>query len=448
MNALKQYIDLYKEHGQLIDTNSAAPLNALRAEAASQLASMTLPKPDTDNYENCDLEAILAPDYGLNITKMNMDVNVKATFRCDVPRISSSIFMMLNDVFAESSTARAELPEGVEVGSLRRFAQEAPEVVADYYGTLADMSNPIVALNTLLAQDGLFIRIRKGVKLERPLQLVNILQSDNPLMAVRRLLIILEEDAEAKLLVCDHSQNSDTALCSLETVEIFAGKRSVFDYYNLEESTESTARLHSLWLRQEAESRVGIDGITLYNGTTRNEYHCDFAGEHAALELYGMGIEDAARSVSTYTRINHNHPHCESRELFKYTLNDRSRGAFTGRVYVAPGAVKTEAYQSNRNLVESNEARMQSRPELEIYNDDVKCSHGSATGQLDATQMFYMRTRGLTEATARLLLKQAFMADIIDRISLPALRDRLHILVERRFSGEMSACAGCSCETC
>ena len=187
-----------------------------------------------------------------------------------------------------------------------------------------------------------------------------------------------------------------------------------------------------------------IDGITLYNGTTRNEYYCRFEGENASLRLLGMGIEDECRKVSTYSRIDHAVPRCHSDELFKFSIDEEARGAFTGRIYVAEGAVKTEAYQSNRNLVGSDTARMESKPELEIYNDDVKCSHGSAIGQLDPLQMFYMRTRGIDEPTALLLLKQAFMADIIDGVRVEALRDRLHLLVERRFAGAASACASCA----
>ena len=156
-----------------------------------------------------------------------------------------------------------------------------------------------------------------------------------------------------------------------------------------------------------------------------------------------MGIEDESRSVSTYTRINHDAARCHSDELFKFTLDDKAQGSFTGRIYVAPGAVKTEAYQSNRNLVSTDTARMISKPELEIYNDDVKCSHGCAIGQLDAMQLFYMRTRGLDESTARLLLKQAFMADVISGVRIDSLRDRLHMLVERRYAGLESACSDC-----
>lgn len=442
--ALRQYVELYRDHRDLIDSHSAPALNALRPVAYKTLESMDLPRKGAEDYEHTDLSALLAPDYGINVARVPIDVNPAASFRCDVPHMSTSLFFLINDSYAESKGAHKGLPEGVTVTGLRDFAIRYPEIVSAYYGRLADIENPIVALNTLLCQDGMVLYVRRGVKVEKPLQLVNILHNGTPLMAVRRLLVILEEEAEARLLVCDHTQVPDVNFLALETVEIYAGERSRFDLYTLEESNEATSRLSALYLQQEAGSNVLIDGITLYNGTTRNEYHTRFNGSDAELHLYGMGIEDAGRHLETYSRIEHAVPGCRTDELFKYVVDDRATGSFTGRIYVAKGASKTEAYQANRNLVGSPEAKMYSKPQLEIYNDDVKCSHGTAIGQLDEMQLFYMRTRGLSETQARLLLKQAFMADVIDGVRLEQLRDRLRHLVERRFAGEAAGCGSCS----
>lgn len=444
MEALDQYLSLYDGNRDVIDANGADVLNRLRPAAAEMLRHTRLPRRGDENFENIDLEKMLAPDFGINLQKVNLDVNPDMTFRCEVPVLSQSVLMNINDTFVARADALDSLPDGVEAGSLRDFARFDPQTVASFYGKSADLANPVVALNTLFAQDGLYIRIRKGVRLERPLQLVNILSSPMPLMAVRRVLVIVEDDAEAKLLVCDHSQRDDIDMLSLQTIEIFVGRNSRFDYYDIEESTESTSRLSALYVSQEADSQVNIDGITLFNGVTRNEYYCRFLGENAGLRLYGMGIEDKGRVLSTYSRIDHNVPRCKSDELFKYSVDDNASGAFTGRIYVAEGACNTEAYQASRNLVGSETAVMFSKPQLEIYNDDVKCSHGCAIGQLDPMQVFYMRTRGLTEQTARLLLRQAFMADVIAGIDVEGLRDRLHILTERRFAGLESACASCS----
>lgn len=446
MSALNQYLDLFHEHRGLIDSHSVAALNARREEALAVLRNAVLPAKGSEDYELTDLNEMLRPDFGINVARVPLDVDPARTFRCDVPNMSTALFLLVNDMPAASDKAIAALPEGVEAGSLRAMAARHPELVERFYGRIADISNPIVALDTLLAQDGFMLYVGKGVKAEKTIQLVNILQHSMPLMAVRRLLVVMEPESEARLLICDHTQNPDNDFMALQTVEVWAGANSRLDIYDLEESTLRTRRLSALYLHQEEGSNVLVDGMTLYNGTTRNEYHCRFAGPLASLRLLGMGIEDGSRQLESYSRISHDVAECHTDELFKYVVDDEARGAFTGRIYVAPGASGTTAYQSNRNLVGSDRARMFSKPQLEIYNDDVKCSHGTAIGQLDAMQVFYMRTRGLSEQTARLLLKQAFMADVIDGIRADNLRDRLRHLVERRFSGEPGGCLACSAD--
>ena len=443
MSSLNQYIDLYRETRDLISRNSAEPMNGLREEALRSLEAVGLPPKGSEDYEHTDLEAMLAPDFGLNLNRVDIAANPALAFRCGVPSLSSALYLCVNDSFAATESAAGALPEGMTVCSLREAAVRMPEVLKKYYGSVADMANPVVSLNSLFAQDGIFIHVARGVRAETPVQIVNILNNGMPLMAVRRMLVVLEEDSEARILLCDHTQNPDLKFLSLQTIEIVAGRHSRLDVYDLEESTPLTSRLSSLWLRQEEGSNVLLDGITLFNGTTRNEYHCVLAEPHSELRLLGMGIEDGARKIETYSHIAHESGHCHADELMKFTVDDDSTASFTGRIYVAPGSVKTEAYQSNRNIVSGDRATVFSKPQLEIYNDDVKCSHGTATGQLDPMQLFYMRTRGLDEATARLLLKQAFMADVIEGVRLPALKDRLHILVERRFAGERSSCSHC-----
>lgn len=442
-DSLQQYLSLYKEHGDLLRRHAPEAMNRLREEALRSLELQGLPKKGSENYEITDLPAMLAPDYGLNLARIPLDVNIKDSLKCGIPHLTSNLFFMLNDQWGESKEARKTLPEGVEIGPLSDYLQKDADA-ADRYGKIADMANPIVALNTLLCQQGLFLKIKKGTKLKRPLQLIEILDNAMPLMAVRRLLIIAEEESEGQLLVCDHTASRDVDICGLSVIEIYVAKNARFDLYGMEESGSHTRRLSAMYLNQEEGSEVLIEGITLNNGQTRNEYHCDFKGEHCSLKLMGLGITDEDKSLDNFSRINHNHPNCRTEELFKYILDDDSKAAFTGRIYVAPGAFKTEAYQSNRNILGSEKARMYSKPQLEIYNDDVKCSHGSATGRIDAMQLFYLRSRGLDLDEAKLLLKQAFMADIVEAIKLPLLLDRVRRLIARRISGEDATCADCA----
>lgn len=446
MNALNQYLRLYEENRGLIDSNSAQALNSLRPSVYEFLSKSVLPGTDSENYAFTDLEAILTPDYGLNLARVSGNVNPRDSFRCDVPDLSTSLFFLINDSFLPSVDASDSLPAGVIAGSLRDVAESNPELISRYYGSIADPKNPLVALNTMLAQDGFVLYIPSGVTIEKPIQLVSIFQSRVPLMALRRVLIIADKGSEATILACDHTQNPANDYLNLQTVEIILDEDARIDYTELEESTERTVRLSSLYLRQEGGSRANINGITLFNGTTRNEYHCVLSSPRSELNLSGLAIEDCARRLDTYSLISHEAPNCRSNEMFKYVADDKSLAAFSGRILVQEGASGTEAYQSNRNLLGDEGARIYSKPQLEIYNDDVKCSHGCATGKLDEMQLFYLRARGVDEADARRMLKQAFMADVIEGIRVEAIRERLRKLVEQRFNGRISACAACAAQ--
>ena len=443
MKAEQQYIDLFAQCEDLVCRESSGVMNAPRAAALADFERLGFPSSRAEDYRYTDVSRSFAPDYGMNLKRVKIPVNPQDVFHCDVPNLSTSLYFVVNDSFYHQALPKAHLPEGVYVGSLKDFSNERPEVVSRYYGKLATSSkNGIVALNTMFAQDGFVVYVPQGVAVERPIQLVNIFRSDVDLMANRRVLVIMEPRSEAKLLVCDHSIDTVRFLAN-QVIEVFVGEGASFDYYDLEESSDTTTRFSSLFVKQEAESNVVINGITLTNGLTRNDYQVELLGERAETTLCGMSILDKEQHVDTYTHITHAVPRCKSNELFKNVLNDQAVGAFSGRILVKEGADKTEAYQSNRNLCATREARMYSKPQLEIYADDVKCSHGMTTGQLDEEAIFYMRSRGISLDEARMLLSVAFTSEVIDHVRVEALRDRLHRLVEKRFRGELAKCAGC-----
>lgn len=438
-NALKQYIDFHDENRDAITAHSAPQLNALRQEARKALEGAVLPRKGSDDYEATDLNVVLAPDYGVNINHVDLSRESTTKFRCEVPNLSTCLYYVFNDTFKPSSTA-GKSGDNASVESFQ--ATRHPEVLAKYYGTAASLLNPCTALNTMLAQDGVLIYVPKVSHTTRPIQLINVFDANARLMAVRRVLIVLEDDAQAKVLVCDHTKG-DQQYLSLETVEVIVGRNAQLDYYHMEESDTHTTRLSQLWVRQQEGSNVLIDGITLTNGYTRNDYHIDVDGEHCDTHLLGMAIASGEQHVDNHTLINHNAPRCQSNEMFKYVLNDNSIGAFAGKILVKPDCPKIDAYQGNRNIVASPEARMYTKPQLEIYTDDVKCSHGATVGQLDQDALFYMQTRGISLPVAQKLLMQAFMSDVIDGVRLDTLRDRLRHLVEMRLSGDALICETC-----
>lgn len=443
MRAEQSYIDLFTQYEDLICKHSSPVLNHLRKEAFEAFERLGFPSLKGEDYKYTDVARSFAPDYGLNLSRKPVSVNPEDVFCCDVPNLSTSLYFIVNDSFYERNQPKVVFPSGVFAGSLKSFAEQHPELVSRYYGKAASFSKDgMIALNTMLVQDGFVLYVPEGVKVERPIQLINIFRSDRDLMANRRMLVIMEPHSEARLLVCDHSID-DVKFLSTQVVEIFAAEGAYFDFYDLEESSVSTTRFSSLHVEQGASSNVLVDGITLNNGLSRNNYYIDLNGEGAQTYLCGMSILDREQQVDTYTYINHAVPHCTSNELFKNVLNDRSVGAFSGRIYVAKDAQKTQAYQNNRNLCMTREARMFSKPQLEIYADDVKCSHGMTTGQIDENALFYMQSRGISKEEARLMLSVAFTSDVIDHVRLDALKSRLHELVEKRFRGELARCSTC-----
>lgn len=443
MKAEQQYIDLFARYGELIAGHSAEVINAPRERARADLERLGFPPLTSEDYKHTDVAKAFTPDYGLNLNRIPIPVNPYDVFRCDVPNLSSSLYFVVNDSFYDRELPKAHLPEGVYAGGLKAFSDQYPDLAARYYAQAADSSHDgIIALNTMLAQDGFVVYVPEGVVVERPIQLVNIFRSSVDTMANRRILVIMEPRSSAKLLVCDHSIDPVRFLAT-QVVEIFAGEGAYFDYYDLEESSEETTRFSSVYVRQEASSNVLVNGITLTNGLTRNNYYIELNGEYADATLCGMAILDKRQKVDTYSHITHAVPHCTSNELVKNVLNEQAVGAFSGRILVKEGAQKTVAYQTNRNLCATREARMYSKPQLEIYADDVKCSHGMTTGQLDENALFYMQSRGIPRDEARMLLSVAFTADVIDHVRLDALKERLHKLVEKRFRGELAKCAGC-----
>lgn len=442
MSSEKQYISLFDEYVSTINNHSSEIMNACRDEAMNRFKQLGFPKNTDEDYKHTDIPEAFAPDFGMNLNQIEVPINPYEIFRCDVPNLSTSLYFLINDTFC-NQRQKSLLPKGVLAGSLRTLSQSNAELAAKFYNKLANKSEDgTVCFNTAFAQDGFFLYIPRNVIVEKPIQLVNVLRSEADFLANRRLLIVVEDGAQAKLLVCDHTMN-DANFLSTQVCEIFVGDNAAFDYYEIEETTLKTKRISSTFVSQQANSNVLINGITLHNGTTRNNYNLRFEGENAEANLCGMAIGDRNESIDNFTHIDHAVPHCSSRELFKYVLNDTSTGSFSGRILVREGADKTEAYQSNKNLCATSEAQMYSKPQLEIYADDVKCSHGTTIGQLDEQALFYMRSRGIPEEEARMLLMFAFTSDVIDTVRLEALKDRLRLLVEKRFRGELAKCSGC-----
>lgn len=443
MASEKQYIELYNQASRMIKEHAAAPMNGVRDMAFDDFKRLGFPSRKVERYKYTDMDKLFAPDYGLNLNRLEIPVEPYEAFRCDVPNLSTSLYFVVNDSFYKKMLPQAGLPEGVIVDSLYNVASQHPGLIESYYARLASTADDgVTALNTMLAQDGLFVYVPKNVKIERAIQVVNILRSDVDLMVNRRVLIVLEQGAEAKFLFCDHAAD-DRHFLATQVIEAYVGENAGLELNCLEETHLKSVRVSNVYIEQQANSRVNHNVITLHNGTTRNRLDLVLKGEGASCRCNGCVIADKDQHVDNNTLIDHQAGHCDSNELYKYVLNDNAVGAFAGKVLVRHNAQKTTSQETNQNLCSTKTARMYTQPMLEIYADDVKCAHGSTVGQLNDAALFYMQQRGVSREEAKLLLQFAFVNEVIDKMELAPLRDRLHHLVEKRFRGELNKCEGC-----
>ncbi len=443
MSSEKQYIDLYNQCKGMINKHAPQVLNDLRDKAFDDFCRLGFPSKKVERYKYTDMQKIFEPDYGLNLNRLEIPVNPYDVFKCDVPNLSTSLYFVVNDCFYDKMLPKCSLAEGVIVGSLSKVATEHPELVAKYYGKIANTGDDAVtALNTMLSQDGLMVYVPKNVKVEKAIQVINILRSDVDLMVNRRVLIVMEQGSEAKFLFCDHAAD-DRNFLATQVIEAFVGENAKLDLYCLEETHYKNTRVSNVYIEQQANSVVNHNVITLHNGVTRNRLDLVFKGEGAECFANGCVIGDKSQHIDNNTLIDHQVGHCTSHQLYKYVLGDEAVGAFAGRILVRKDAQKTSSNEINQNLCTTKKARMFTQPMLEIYADDVKCSHGSTVGQLNDAAMFYMRQRGISEKEAKLLLEFAFVNEVVDQIQLEPLKERLRYLVEKRFRGELNKCEGC-----
>lgn len=443
MSSEKQYIDLYNQCKGMINKHAPQVLNDLRDKAFDDFCRLGFPSKKVERYKYTDIQKIFEPNYGLNLNRLEIPVNPYDVFKCDVPNLSTSLYFVVNDSFYDKVLPKCSLAEGVIVGSLSKVATEHPELVAKYYGKIANTGDDAVtALNTMLSQDGLMVYVPKNVKVEKAIQVINILRSDVDLMVNRRVLIVMEQGSEAKFLFCDHAAD-DRNFLATQVIEAFVGENAKLDLYCLEETHYKNTRVSNVYIEQQANSVVNHNVITLHNGVTRNRLDLVFKGEGAECFANGCVIGDKSQHIDNNTLIDHQVGHCTSHQLYKYVLGDEAVGAFAGRILVRKDAQKTSSNEINQNLCTTKKARMFTQPMLEIYADDVKCSHGSTVGQLNDAAMFYMRQRGISEKEAKLLLEFAFVNEVVDQIQLEPLKERLRYLVEKRFRGELNKCEGC-----
>ncbi len=425
-------------------TELATPLvNRIRQHALSRFEKNGFPSKQLENWRFTDLTPLLNTEFFFDFSNKSRSMDVEKIFTCDVYDLDTFSITLLNGWFVYKSAPLTKLDNGTIIGSLAKAMEVYPELVDQYFGKAAKTDvYELAALNTAFVQDGLFIYVPDGVTLEKPVQLINIVNADHPVFLQPRHLIIVGKGSKITLVHCDHSLTHNVSFTNILT-EIFAEDNAVVDHYKIQNKGRNSALITNTFIRQKKSSSVYSNMITLNGGFTKNILDVSLPEPNCRSEHFGLYLVDSNQHVDNQVYIDHIAPDNYSNQLFKGILDDEARAVFSGKVMVRRHAQHTVAHQNNKNILLTDDAKANPQPHLEIYADDVKCSHGATVGQLDPEAMFYLRSRGLCERTARQLMMIAFAGEVVQKISIQALQERIQHLVEKRLKGELSICDQC-----
>lgn len=445
---IDEMLNLYIENLELIAGSSAEVLNTHRSRALENFKLLGFPNAKNEKYKYLKVEPMFRNSYEKYFTPRRLDFKVDDIFRCDIPSLDTYLALTVNGFYLPNPSPLVELDGGVIVGSLAEAARRYPNVVGKHYNSLATSNEDgLVALNTAFSQDGLFVYIPKGVSLSKPIQAINLLLSEENQLVQFRNLIVAEEGSSASIVVCDHTLSPSEFLSNVVT-EVITGANAQLDIVAMQNQHNNSRLFSHLYGSQERDSVLSTNTISLHGGVIRNNVHITLKGEGAENHTLGIALADLNQHIDFYSFIHHAMPNCTSNELYKAILDNQSTGAFNGRILVDRDAQNTQAYQSNNNLLLTDQARMNTKPQLEIYANEVKCSHGATIGQLDMEAKFYMQSRGISEREARLLLMFGFAHDVVGNIKIEPLRERIDELVSKRLRGELTRCHSCPMHCC
>lgn len=437
-------IQHFAEHAAEWEKNDLPEVTLQRKEAIDYFKKQGFPNLKMEKWRGTDLDPVYQEELKVFDEETPFEKKIEEIFECEVHGFHATVISVLNGRFYSREEDKLKVSQkGVIVGSLAHAQKAYPELFKKYYGKLPNHhEDGFKAVNTALAKDGAFVYIPDGVEVNGDtLQLINILNKPNLVVNTRNL-IILGKHAKLSFLHCDDSVNQLAGLINTVT-EIYLDENAKLDLYKLQNLNDNTALVNQVFIDQSKSSHVNVRVLTLNGGMIRNEVSDALNGEEADSYICGLYLMDKKQHIDNHISILHNAPRCNSNQLFKGILDDHSTGVFNGFVYVAPDSQKTNAFQRNSNILLSDDARVDSLPHLEIYADDVKCSHGASDGQLDEEALFYLMQRGISYEQARMLLMYAFADEVIRQISIEPLQVTIEDMVKRRLRGELSICDRC-----
>lgn len=417
-------------HGQALNGTNAS-IAKHRTAAIERFKELGVPTRKQEAWKYTDIASVLSRPYTLPLGAGEAAVSAADLDPYFIDDLDAHVLVLVNGRPDLSLSQLDNLPDAVTVGALKD-AGEHPAFEAHYGAYANTEKEALTALNTAFVQDGAFIHVPEGVTVEQPILLLHVNAAQEDLFMQPRHLFVIEEDAKAHVIGRQVSL-TDARTFTNTVMEMYVGERGFLDHYLIQEEGEGASQVLSRFGYHKDNSTLSTDTFTFSGEVVRNNMTLTPDGAHCETNLYGLVIGYGDMHVDNNTLVDHVHADCVSNELYKHILNDRSTAVFNGKVFVHRDSQRIDAYQSNDSLVLSNEADIYTKPELEIYADDVVCSHGATAGQLDEEGLFYLRSRGLDQKRARILMMQAFAQKVIDVVDVAPLKALIEDRVQERL---------------
>lgn len=404
----------------------------IRSEAINAFEEQGFPTKKDEEWKYTSLNSVLKHDYSV-FPESEAAIEFKEVKKYFIHEIESYKVVFIDGVY--SSFLSETTHDGYDI-CLMSAAFKMPKykmVLDNYFNTIANKKSSVTNLNTAFAMEGAYINIPKNVVLPKPIQIVNFYTgNEKEILLQPRNLVVVGENSHVQIIERHQSLGSNVVLTNAVT-EIFCNKRAIVDYYKIQNDAETASLIDSTFVQQKENSIASVNTFSFGGKLTRNNVDFYHEGEHIESHVNGISILDKKQHVDNHTLIHHKHPNCESFELYKGIFDDSATGVFNGKVIVEKEAQKTNAFQQNNNILIGEKATINAKPQLEIFADDVKCSHGCTIGQLDDSALFYMQSRGIPEKEAKALLLYAFGNEVVEKIKIPALKTRITNLIANKL---------------
>ena len=441
-HSLDQYRSEFENRRQRRTHAEPSALTQARDEAMNRFLALGFPSTRDEEWRFTSVAPIAEQLFALAAPAARAESSIVAPFSFAGRFAARLVF--LNGHYAPALSSTDGLPAGVRIGSLAASAQGSPNGVDSHLARVAPFDRrAFVALNTALFEDGAFVQIPAHVVVEEPIYVTFVStgeRADRPPMSHPRVLVVLGDDSQATVVESYAGPDGARYFTNVVT-ELVLGDNAVLDHYKLQHEGVEAYHVGAIFIRAARSAHCASHSISIGGSLVRNDVVAVLAGDGGECTLNGLYVADEQRLIDNHTTIDHAMPNCGSREIYKGILADRARGVFNGKIIVRPDAQKTDAKQTNRALLLSEDAQINSKPELEIFANDVKCTHGAAVGQLDEDAVFYLRSRGLGLVQARRLLIHAFAGDVLNRLPRAAIRDAVEDVLQRRLARALDAAA-------